>query len=300
MPRLASLRLLVVSENNFPTAAGLASSAAGLAALVRAVADLYALPHSPEELSRIARMGSGSACRSLLGGFVAWEAGVRADGTDSLAAQVAPAAHWSQLRAAVLVASAARKAVPSTAGMQATVATSALFAHRVRAVVPGHMAAMRTAIAHRDFASFASLTMADSNSFHAVCLDTQPPIFYLTDVSRAAIRAVEEINRLAAAPIAAYTFDAGPNAVVYYLEPDGPRILGALHPALAGVPGWPTQPPPSAAAPDGSVLTLDEALLQPLRDGIARVILTGVGEGPVKVDDSLVDAQGEPVFGTAD
>jgi diphosphomevalonate decarboxylase len=68
LPKLANLPLRIVSENNFPTAAGLASSAAGFAALVRAIANLYALPSSPTDLSRIARQGSGSACRSLSAG----------------------------------------------------------------------------------------------------------------------------------------------------------------------------------------------------------------------------------------
>src|ERR1700743_268141 len=83
LPTLSDLSLRIVSENNFPTAAGLASSAAGFAALVRAIADLYELPQSPTELSRIARQGSGSACRSLFGGYSAWRMGGKEDGSDS-------------------------------------------------------------------------------------------------------------------------------------------------------------------------------------------------------------------------
>jgi len=96
LPKLAAMPLRLVSENNFPTAAGLASSAAGFAALVQAIANLYQLPDSPSELSLIARQGSGSACRSLFGGYVAWRMGSAADGTDSKADQVAPASHWPQ------------------------------------------------------------------------------------------------------------------------------------------------------------------------------------------------------------
>jgi len=146
LPKLSTYRLHIVSENNFPTAAGLASSAAGFAALVRAIADLYELPQSPTELSRIARQGSGSACRSLFGGYVAWEQGTAADGSDSLAVEVAPASHWPEMRAAILVVSAAKKGVSSTSGMQATVATSALFSHRAEVVVPKRMEAMKKAI----------------------------------------------------------------------------------------------------------------------------------------------------------
>ena len=83
--KLSTMHLKIVSENNFPTAAGLASSAAGFAALVRAIANLYQLALSPTDLSRIARQGSGSACRSLMGGYVAWNRGEKADGSDSVA-----------------------------------------------------------------------------------------------------------------------------------------------------------------------------------------------------------------------
>jgi diphosphomevalonate decarboxylase len=140
LPKLSTLPLRIVSENNFPTAAGLASSAAGFAALVRAIANLYELPSSPTELSLIARQGSGSACRSLFGGYVAWNAGTAADGSDSSAMQVAPASHWPDMHAIILVVSAAKKAVGSTEGMQATVRTSSLFNTRATSVVPQRMA----------------------------------------------------------------------------------------------------------------------------------------------------------------
>ena len=103
----AQMRVRVVSANNFPTAAGLASSAAGYAALTYALAQLMAVKESfPGELSTIARMGSGSACRSLHGGFVAWDMGVKEDCTDSCARQVAPDTHWPELQVRPLPRSA--------------------------------------------------------------------------------------------------------------------------------------------------------------------------------------------------
>jgi len=77
LPKLSEYFVHVVSENNFPAAAGLASSAAGFAALVRAIADLYQLPQGPGELSKIARQGSGSACRSLFAGVCSLGDGYR-------------------------------------------------------------------------------------------------------------------------------------------------------------------------------------------------------------------------------
>ncbi|KAG2175752.1 hypothetical protein INT44_000230 [Umbelopsis vinacea] len=214
---LSSYHVHVCSENNFPTAAGLASSASGLAALVFTLAKLFDLTNNMSELSRIARQGSGSACRSLFGGFVAWEMGSKDDGSDSLAVQVAPETHWPELEALICVVSDEKKGTSSTEGMQHTVNTSPLLQHRIKEVVPVRMAEMKKAIHERDFQTFAALTMKDSNQFHAVCLDTYPPIFYLNDTSRAIMKIVHEYN--ATSPDgklkAAYTYDAGPNAVIY-------------------------------------------------------------------------------------
>uniref|UniRef100_A0A8C9RG38 Diphosphomevalonate decarboxylase n=1 Tax=Scleropages formosus TaxID=113540 RepID=A0A8C9RG38_SCLFO len=211
-----SHKVHICSENNFPTAAGLASSAAGYACLVYTLSRLLSVEG---ELSTIARQGSGSACRSMYGGFVQWHMGMRADGKDSVAEQVEPESHWPELRVLVLVVSAERKPVGSTAGMQTSVDTSSLLKHRAEAVVPGRMDEMIQAIRKRDFSTFGELTMKDSNQFHATCLDTYPPIFYLNDVSRRVIGLVHRYNRHYRETRVAYTFDAGPNAVIYTLQP---------------------------------------------------------------------------------
>lgn len=264
--------------------------------MVRAIADLYALPQGPEVLSVIARQGSGSACRSLLGGYVAWDMGSAADGIDSRARVVAEGKHWPEMRALILVASAKKKDVGSTVGMQATVATSQLFKIRAGEVVPREMARMEEAIRDRDFGTFAAVTMRDSNSFHATCLDTSPPIFYLTDVSRAAIRAVEDINAAAAAGklIAAYTFDAGPNAVVYYLQENEGAVAGVFKTFLGDKEGWESDRGRKVKQPKESIL-LKGNIVETLAHGISRVILTSVGEGPCKVQDHLIDEQGQTI-----
>ena len=171
---LADAAVHVVSRNNFPTAAGLASSAAGFACLAAALAHALRLwgAVSPERLSHVARVGSGSACRSLFGGFARWRRGEAADGSDSEASAVAAAAHWPSLRVLVLVVSDQKKEYSSTAGQETSVQTSALLAHRAAAVVEPRMAQMEAAIAARDFPAFAKLTMQDSNQFHAVRFST--------------------------------------------------------------------------------------------------------------------------------
>ncbi|KUJ12071.1 diphosphomevalonate decarboxylase [Mollisia scopiformis] len=290
LPKLSTLPLRIVSENNFPTAAGLASSAAGFAALVRAIANLYELPSSPTDLSRIARQGSGSACRSLFGGYVAWQMGSKADGSDSVAVEVAPASHWPTMRALILVVSAEKKGVSSTSGMQITVATSKLFKHRAEVVVPQHMEMMEKAIKEKDFETFAKVTMMDSNSFHSVCLDTFPPIFYLNDVSRSAIRVVEDINKKAGKIVAAYTFDAGPNAVIYFEEENVEQVAGVLKSALGSLDGWQGR---DIKVQDTE--GVDAKAVQVLKEGVSRVILTSVGEGPIRTEESLIAENGEPL-----
>ena len=210
----------IASYNTFPTAAGLASSAAGYAALVAALVHLYGAVESyPGEFTAIARQGSGSACRSLYGGFVAWRAGgQKSDWSDSIAEQVSDESHWEEVRAIILVVSDAKKETSSTAGMSNSVATSELLAHRAKEVVPKRMKIIEDAIKAKDFQAFGKVTMMDSNQFHSTCLDTYPPIFYMNDVSRSVIQMIHKYNDWAGEIRAAYTFDAGPNAVLYTLD----------------------------------------------------------------------------------
>ncbi|KAJ8100381.1 GHMP kinase [Lipomyces tetrasporus] len=292
-PPLSKYHLHIISENNFPTAAGLASSAAGFAALVRAIANLYDLHQSPEDLSRIARQGSGSACRSMFGGYVAWEMGQEADGSDSRAVQIATQEAWPDMKAAILVISASKKETSSTLGMQTTVNTSTLFKYRAEVVVPQRFKEMSKAIVNKDFETFGKLTMIDSNQFHAVCLDSSPPVFYMNDTSRLVIGLIEKFNKIHDRVVAAYTFDAGPNAVLYYLERDEPIVLGLLKAAVPEVDGWDKKSYTASIAPtvpEG----VDKRILEALREGVSKIILTGVGSGPQSTEETLVDSNGLP------
>lgn len=222
-----NLKIHVSSYNTFPTAAGLASSAAGYAALVFALGKLMNAPEDYSAWSTLARQGSGSACRSLFGGFVAWRKGSVDEPMTSRAEQVADETHWPEMRALILVVSDKKKDTSSTSGMATSVKTSPLLAHRAKEIVAARMELMEQAWLTKDFAAFGELTMKDSNQFHATCLDTYPPIFYLNGTSQQIIRLVHVYNEWAGAVRAAYTFDAGPNAVLYVLEKDVVEV-GAL------------------------------------------------------------------------
>ncbi|XP_063707424.1 diphosphomevalonate decarboxylase [Culicoides brevitarsis] len=208
--------LEIVSENNFPTAAGLASSAAGYACLVTALAALYKIEN--QDISSIARMGSGSACRSIYGGFVQWKMGVEPSGQDSIAIQVAPEFHWPELRILILVVNDKKKGTSSTIGMTRSVNTSELLKYRAATCVPRRINQMKAAIENKDFSMFAKITMQDSNQFHAVCLDTYPPCIYMNEVSLKIIDFIHNFNDYKKEICAAYTFDAGPNACLYVEE----------------------------------------------------------------------------------
>ncbi|KAM4596289.1 diphosphomevalonate decarboxylase [Fundulus diaphanus] len=290
-----SQKVHICSVNNFPTAAGLASSAAGFACLVHTLAQAFGVEG---ELSGIARQGSGSACRSMYGGFVQWIMGKEEDGKDSVAQQVEPESHWPELRILVLVASAERKPIGSTSGMQTSVQTSSLLKHRAEAVVPRRMVDMIEAVRRRDFLAFAELTMKDSNQFHATCLDTYPPIFYLNSVSQQIMHLVHGYNKYYGETRLAYSFDAGPNAVIFTLQQFVPEFVQLVQhffpPDRNGddfIKGLPVK---CAALP----VELKQSIgLQPVPKGINYIISTKAGPGPRVVEDPsqhLLSAEGLP------
>lgn len=221
----ADHHLQIASRNNFPTAAGLASSAAGYACLMYALCRLFGVDDA-ERISTLARLGSGSACRSVYGGFVQWVAGN--DHQSSIARQILDEEAWPSMRVLVLVVSDHRKDTSSSSGMKSSVETSDLMKKRVQDIVPQRITQMLTAIKERNFHDFAEITMRDSNQFHAICQDTYPPIRYMNDVSWSVVSLVHYFNKLYGCNKVAYTFDAGPNACLYVLEDVVPELLALI------------------------------------------------------------------------
>lgn len=118
----------------------------------------------------------------------------------------------------VLVVSDKEKDTSSTSGMETSRLTSLLLQHRASHIVQQRLDEIEQAYLNKDFETFGRITMQDSNQFHAVCLDTYPPIFYMNDVSKSIIKLVHAFNEQMGKVVAAYTFDAGPNAVIYTLD----------------------------------------------------------------------------------
>jgi len=215
-------KIKIESENNFPTSTGIASSASGFCALATALCACLGI-EKREEMSRIARLGSGSASRSVYGGFVQWKAGTNTE--NSFAVQIKPKEHWDDIYDVIAVVDEGIKKVSSKDGMENTVRSSRLMHCRLAEIKKRRVRMLR-AIGKRDFDSLAIEMMRDSNQMHATMLDSWPPIFYMNDVSREIVYSVHETNLNGI--VAGYTFDAGPNAHVICQKKNLEKVKGML------------------------------------------------------------------------
>jgi len=197
-------RAEVRSVNTFPMGTGIASSASGFAALTVAATAAAGLSLSERELSSLARMGSGSAARSVPSGFVQWLAAPSHD--DSFAYSIADPGHWD-LRDVVAVVSRQHKVVGSSGGHAAADTSPYLGARlgELRTRLP----AVRAALLDRDFAAFGPLLEEEALSLHAAALTSRPPILYWAPGTVALMRQAAEW-RASGLPVY-FTLDAGPN-----------------------------------------------------------------------------------------
>ncbi len=199
-------KIRIESENNFPTSAGIASSASGFCALTTALCACLGI-EDKKEISILSRLGSGSASRSVYGGFVMWKAGT--DMNDSYAVEIKPKEHWNDIIDLIAITDEKQKKISSKDGMENTAKNSLLLTCRLK-TLNKRKKLMINAINSKDFCSLATQTMKDSNQMHATMFDSWPPIFYMNDISKDIVYAIEELNKDKV--IAGYTFDAGPNA----------------------------------------------------------------------------------------
>jgi diphosphomevalonate decarboxylase len=197
----------VDSQNNFPSGAGIASSASAFAALALASSRAAGLNLDEADLSRLARRSSGSACRSIPGGFVEWKAGTGDD--NSYAVSLAASDFWD-LADCIAIICDEHKSTGSTEG-HAVAGTSPLQAARV-SDAPRRLQICRNAILTRDFAAFADIVETDSNLMHAVMMTSQPGLFYWHPATLVVMQAIREA-RAKGMPVC-YSVDAGPNVHV--------------------------------------------------------------------------------------
>jgi len=230
----------IKSENDFPTGAGVASSASGFAALALAAVSALGLDLGSNELSSIARFGSGSACRSIPGGFVEWH--TDPDSGDSFAESIAPADHWD-LVDCIAILSEQHKPVGSQSGMRLA-NTSPLQETRVQDS-RRRLGICRSAILNKDFEALAKITELDSNMMHAVMMTSDPPLFYWEPGSLAIMKTVKDWQK-GGLPVT-YTLDAGPNVHVICTQEVFDDMLARLRAfpcvidVLYGGPGGPAR-----------------------------------------------------------
>jgi diphosphomevalonate decarboxylase len=216
--------LEVHTRNNFPTAAGLASSASGFAALVTAINGECELGLTPQTLSSLARQASGSAARSVFGGFVALE------GPDWQARQVMDTADWP-LRTIVAITTTAPKSTSSSAGMRLSRDTSAYYDAWVSSTHDDFQVGL-AAVQAKDFAALADIAEISCLKMHGLMLSSGPGLIYWNPATVACIHAIRTL-RHAGLPVF-FTVDAGPQVKAVCLPEAEEPVREALQ-SVAGV-----------------------------------------------------------------
>lgn len=224
--RTQPLPLIIDTRNNIPTAAGLASSASGFAALMLALNDFFDLQLDKPTLSAFARMGSGSASRSVFSGFVRWDMGEQSDGMDSVASQLD--SHWPCFCIGLIKVSSVQKPVDSRSGMARTIKTSNLYASWP-AQASADLLSIEAAIKNKNFSDLGQSAENNALSMHATMMSSWPPLVYWLPESLAVMH---KIWQLRSDGIAVYfTMDAGPNLKLLF-ESSAKKILEIEFPEM--------------------------------------------------------------------
>lgn len=227
-----SARARVTSANQFPTASGLASSASGFAALAVAAATAAGLAASPRALSILARRGSGSAARSMFGGFVRMHAGHAVDGSDAFAEPITSALTERVRMIIAIVGGGAPKSHGSRDAMDHTAATSPLYRAWLE-LVPHDLAAAEGALAAGDLAALGAIAEANALAMHASAIAARPAVIYWQPATLALLA---EVRALRARGLAAWaTMDAGPHVKVLTSIGDAEAVAAALRPIASDV-----------------------------------------------------------------
>ena len=215
----------IVSINKVETTAGLASSASGAAALTTSASKAAGLNLSSKNLSIIARQGSGSSTRSILGGFVEWTKGVKKDGNDSFAKQWFDENYWPQLRVLAVVVSFFEKKIKSRVGMKQTVATCPYYEYWLK-TIDQDLVEIKKAIKAKDFVKMGEISEHNFLKLHALMMTTKPPIIYWLPKS---VELIHLVQAWRDEGLSVYlTMDAGPQVKILCLQKDVKKIQARL------------------------------------------------------------------------
>lgn len=214
-------RVEIHSFNHVPTAAGLASSASGFAALSAALNSLFELNYDKENLTKLARLGSGSASRSIYGGFVEWIKGK--DHETSFAKKIDDGDF--DIAMIILVLNEEKKDISSRKAMKQTVETSPLYQSFVESSKKD-IIAIKKAIKDRDIDEIGKIAEHNAMKMHATMLGSNPPIIYFKEKSIQAINKVKELRKMGFSVY--YTMDAGPNVKLIVRKTEVDKIIKEL------------------------------------------------------------------------
>lgn len=214
------LRFFVDIISTIPISAGLASSASGFAALVLSMNDLFGWQLSAKDLSILARLGSGSAARSIETGFVQWHKGYRSDGMDSYAEKLL--LNWPNLFVGILIVDQQEKYISSRDAMKITKKTSPLFKSWPKKA-EHDIAILISAIKKQNFIQFGKLLEENSNRMHKIMALSRPSLVYSTLETEKLISKIKFCREKISLPVF-YTQDAGPNLVIFFEEKNASEI----------------------------------------------------------------------------
>lgn len=212
----------VATKNNFPKATGIASSASGLSAVTLAGSVALGLKLNKIELSKLSRLASGTASRSIPDGFVEWKKGTCEQ--NSYAVQIFPPSWW-QIRDIVAIVTHKMKKVSSTEGHKLA-DTSPFQKTRIKGM-PLKIKAIKKAIKKRDFTAFGKILEAEALSLHAICLTSSPSILYWEPATIEIMKKIQQWRE--DKEIESYfTIDAGPSVHIICLPKDEKKIIKRL------------------------------------------------------------------------
>lgn len=220
----------VSSQNNFPTAAGLASSASGFAALALAVTESISSEFSKKDISILARMGSGSAARSIYGGFVEMVKGNDNSGEGDYALQLYDERYWN-LRLLIAITSSEKKDISSTDGMNRTANTSPFYTHWISSY-PDDIRVIKQALADKDFQKLGEVSEHSCFKMHGLALSARPPLLFWNKITTEIIHTIWNLRKKG---FEAYiTIDAGPQVKIL-CQPETIPVIKEVIGAVDGV-----------------------------------------------------------------
>lgn len=211
----------VATKNNFPKATGIASSASGLSSVTMAAATAVGLELDKKEMSKLARLASGTACRSIPDGFAEWKKGTSPK--NSYAEQIYPPEYWEIVDVVAIVTKKMKK-ISSTKGHHLA-DTSPFYKKRIEEI-PEKIKKIKSAMKKKDFSEFGQIIEKEALNMHAICMTSQPPILYWEGATMTIMRKVQQW-RSQGLPVY-FTIDAGPTVHVICEKKNSEKIQEKL------------------------------------------------------------------------